>query len=184
MDPRTARTRQAALRSALDLLLEEGLDAVTHGRVATRADLGRRTLYRHWPTRRELLHDTLAGASFPTGRPTGDLRADVRRHLEQLRDALVDGPLATIVVALAARSATDPEIAALRTRLVEAGCEPLRELLRTHAADGDPTFDVEVRVAELEGPLFYVVCVRGLVPDDALLDDLVDRVLAPGPTPG
>lgn len=177
MDPRVGRTREAVLRAALDLLLEDGLDAVTHAQVAARADVGRRTMYRHWPSRHDLLHDTLAGASFPTIRPTGDLRTDVRSHLEQLRDALVGGPLATIVVTLAERSAGDADMALLRSRLVQAGCAPLREMLTAARPTGTAEVDIETQVAELEGPLFYTVCIQGRVPDDALVDDLVERVL-------
>ncbi|MCY7342004.1 MAG: TetR/AcrR family transcriptional regulator [Pseudonocardia sp.] len=182
MDPRARRTRESVLRASRELLLEGGLDVITHAQVATRAQVGRRTMYRHWPSRHDLLHDTLAGASFPTIRPTGDLRADVRTHLEQLRDALVHGPLAVIVLALGERSASDPDIASLRARLVEAGCAPLRELLGASRQPGAPA--VDTLIAELEGPLFYTVCIQGRVPDEALIDDLVDRVLASHPADG
>ena len=178
MDPRIGRTREAVLQAALELLLEGGLDAVTHARVAASAHVGRRTMYRHWPTRHDLLHDALAGASFPTTQPTGDVRVDVRSHLEQLRDALVAGPLAMIVVALAERSAGDPDMAQLRSRLVQAGCAPLREMLRAAHQASTSVVDVETQVAELEGPLFYTVCIQGRAPDDALIDDLVERVLS------
>ena len=178
MDPRVERTRQTVLTSARELMLADGLDAVTYARLAEHAGVGRRTLYRHWPSRTVLLHEVLGGASFPTWEPTGDLRADARRHLEQLRVALVDGPLAVIVVALAERSTTDPAVASLRTSLVESGCAPLRRLLEDAQRRGElPAGDVATRIAELEGPLFYVVCIQGGIPTDALLDDLVDRVL-------
>lgn len=182
VDPRVVRTVDAVLTAARGLMVEAGLEAVTHQRVAQRAGVGRRTMYRHWPSRSELLHDALSGTSFPTHEPTGDLRADVRAHLEQLRDALVHGSLAFVVLALGERSAVDPEFAELRTRLVDAGCAPLRGVLRSAAERGElPGADVEQLVAELEGPLFYLVCVRGETPPDALLDALVARVaeLAP-----
>lgn len=179
MDPRVGRTRHAVLDSARELMLETGLDAVTHLQVAERSGVARRTLYRHWPTRGDLLHDVLAGASYPTYTRTGDVRTDVRAHLRQLRDALVDGPLALVVMALAERSRTDPDLAALREELVEAGCAPLRELLEDARRSGELATvpdDPDTLVAEIEGPLFYVVCVRGQVPTDELLEDLVRRV--------
>lgn len=179
VDPRVVRTVDAVLTAARGLMVEAGLEAITHQKVAQRAGVGRRTVYRHWPTRSELLHDALSGASFPTYEPTGDLAADVRTHLDQLRDALVHGPLAFVVLALGERSTIDPEFAALRARLVDAGCEPLRRVLGEAAQRGDlPGADVEQLVAELEGPLFYLVCVRGEAPSDALLDSLVNRVTA------
>lgn len=182
VDPRVERTRRAVLHGARELMLESGLDAVTHLLVAERSGVARRTLYRHWPTRGDLLYDVLAGASFPTYPRTGDVLRDVREHVLQLRDALVDGPLAHIVMALGERSRADPELAALRDELVGEGCAPLRDLLVDARDRGalltDAPDDIETIVAEIEGPLFYVVCVRGQVPSDELLDDLVRSVPA------
>jgi AcrR family transcriptional regulator len=182
MDPRAERTRNAALKAALALLLQEGPAAVNHARVAERSGVGRRTMYRHWATRRDLLHDTLSGASFPVSDFTGDVTADVRRHLEQLRSALVDGPLAGIVITLAANNGRDPELESLRSRLVEAGCAPLRRILGQRSGSppgtGHGTEHIELLIAELEGPLFYCVCIKNEIPSDALIDDLVDRVLS------
>ncbi len=45
-DPRVVRTRQRALDAGARLLLETGIDAVTHAQVAEVAGVGRRTLYR------------------------------------------------------------------------------------------------------------------------------------------
>lgn len=179
MDPRRERTQSLVLVAGRDLFAEEGLDAVTYSRIANRSGVGRRTLYRHWPHRAELIRDVLGGTSFATWRPTNDLRSDVRTHLEQLRAALVDGPLATIVLTLGERGRRHPDVAELRDRLMTDGCAPLRELLLRAAADGELAPDApsaEILAAELEGPLFHLACLQGRAPDDALLDDLVARL--------
>ena len=58
-DPRAVRSREAMLAAARRLLAEEGLDAVTHQRVAQEAGVGRATVYRHWPRTDQLLLDAM-----------------------------------------------------------------------------------------------------------------------------
>ena len=48
-DARIVRTRADVDRTALAILVEEGLEALTHARVAERAGYSKTTLYRHWP---------------------------------------------------------------------------------------------------------------------------------------
>jgi AcrR family transcriptional regulator len=179
VDPRVARTRAAILTAGRALLAEGGLAAVTHLHVADRAGVGRRSVYRHWPSRDDLLHDVLSSASAPTWRPTDDLAVDVLAHLRELRDALVHGPLALVVAALAERSAVDASYVPLRDRLVESGCAPLRNRLQVAVTHGvlPAEADLDGMLARLEGPLFYEVLVRGRAPDDALLDQVLDQVV-------
>lgn len=175
MDARIARTRETVLAAALAVLLDEGLLAVTPTRVAERSGVARRTLYRHWPTADDLVHDALAGASFPTYPVTGVLEDDLRAHLEQLRDALQHGPLSYILLALGERAAVDPAMARLRDRLVEQGCAPLRALLTGHGVDADQLDDL---VDELEGPVLASALVHGRPASESLLSAVAARVAA------
>lgn len=174
------RTRAAALSAAGRLLVTEGLDSVTHQRVAELASVGRRTLYRHWSDQDSLLHDVLAGAEYPVGSRTGDLRADLTAHLEALRRALVDGPLRYVVLALNERATVRPELRPLRDRLTARGCAPLRDLLAEAVADGrlPSHLDLQWAVSAVEGPLFYRSLVGGEdVPAEAV-PPIVDGFLA------
>ncbi|WP_439564776.1 TetR/AcrR family transcriptional regulator [Microcella sp.] len=171
MDARIARTRESVLAAARTVLLDEGLLAVTPTRVAEVSGVARRTIYRHWPGSHELLHDALASASFPTSARTGDLAADLRTHLEQLRAALHPGPLAFILLAMGERAAVDPDMRALRSRLVEQGCAPLRAMLLDHGLDPAAVDDA---VIELEGPVMTSALVHGRPASDALLARIVE----------
>lgn len=178
MDARITRTRDTVLAAALAVLLDEGLTAVTPTRVAERSGVARRTLYRHWPTADDLVHDALANASFPTYPRTGDPARDVRAHLEQLRTALQFGPLSYILLALGERAAVDPAMALVRDRLVAQGCAPLRSLLADHGVEPERITDL---VDELEGPVLASALVHGRAASDAVIDGLVARaVAAPG----
>jgi AcrR family transcriptional regulator len=180
VDPRVARTRESALEAATRLLLRDGLDAVTHQKVAAEAGVGRRTLYRHWPDPEALLQDTLAGAAYPVTGRTGELRSDLLIHLEALRQALVHGPLRYVVLALNERAAVRPELRPLRDRLTEGGCRPLVELLTAAVRDGrlPGDLDVDAAVAALEGPLFYRSLVRAETVPAAVVGQVVDDFLA------
>ncbi len=170
MDARITRTRTAVLDAARAVLLADGLAAVTPTRVAEVSGVARRTIYRHWPSPDDLLHDALAGASFPTYERTGDLATDLHAHLEQLRAALTHGPLAYILHALGERAAIEPTLASLRARLVDSGCAPLRDLLAEHGASV-PLIDE--LVLDLEGPVFSAVLVHGVPVTDEHLVRLV-----------
>src|SRR6266702_4637101 len=64
-DPRAARSREAILAAAFDLLAREGPGAITHQRVAQQAGVGRATVYRHWAAPEDLLRDVLFSAELP-----------------------------------------------------------------------------------------------------------------------
>jgi AcrR family transcriptional regulator len=179
VDPRVTRTRDLALNSARSLLLSGGIASVTHLLVAEHSGLGRKTLYRHWPTASDLMYETFASANFPQSERTGELRADLVAHLEALRRALVDGPLVYLVHALNEKAAHDPEIASLRDRLTSEGCEPIRVILRAAVKTKElPRIDIEEAASQLEGPLFYRTLVRNEVVPPRVITRIVDHFLA------
>jgi AcrR family transcriptional regulator len=179
VDPRVTRTREVALRSAQTLLLRKGLSAVTHLHVAEHSGVGRKTLYRHWPTSHDLIYETFSSANFPQAQRTGNLRADLLAHLEALRVALVDGPLSYLIHALNERATTDDNIAELRDRLTAEGCEPIREILRDAIRTKTlrARLDIEDAASHLEGPLFYRTLVRNETVPARLVTKLVDQFL-------
>ena len=183
LDPRAERTRARALAGAQTLLLRNGLDAVTHAHVAEVSNVGRRTLYRHWPDRRSLLHDTLAQTRAPDQNPAADLPSALRTHLMALDAALVQGPLAYIVAALVERAEHDASFDSLRAELVRSGCAPLESQLHVAVERGElpKDLDVEASVAVLEGPVFHAGLVRRSPTPRARIDEVVDRFLAAPP---
>jgi AcrR family transcriptional regulator len=178
-DPRIVRTRDTALRSAGTLLLKDGIASVTHVNVAEHSGVARKTLYRHWPTSDDLLYDTFSEANFPQAARTGDLRTDLLAHLEALRRALVDGPLAYVIHALNERAAHDPAIAQLRDRLTQEGCAPIRRILADAVRTGQlKRLDIEEAASLIEGPLFYRTLVRNEAVTRRTITKLVDEFLA------
>ena len=63
-DARVVRTRNDVSRAALHVLTEQGWDAVTHAHLARTAGYSRATLYKHWPTRTDLITSTIVVIIF------------------------------------------------------------------------------------------------------------------------
>ncbi len=67
-DRRTAKTRQALMGAFVELMLAEGIDAVTVDAVAARANVGRSTFYAHFKGRDGILEESLRFPSLPLAR--------------------------------------------------------------------------------------------------------------------
>src|ERR1019366_2515587 len=78
LDPRVVRTRTAVLEAAIDLLAERGYSGFSVEGVVEATGIAKTTLYRHWPTRDDLLAAVigqLGGAGELPG--TGSVRQDL-----------------------------------------------------------------------------------------------------------
>lgn len=175
-----ARTRARVHEAVFALLQDEGLDAVTHMRVAQSAGVGRATLYRHWPSREELILETLASAKGPPQAPTtGDLRTDLITHLSMLQDGLCQERFGSVITSLVGRADWDPVAERLLAGLCDKGTRHITALLSAAAADGRIRADlvVEEAVARLVGPIVFTRLVVRREIDEAFVVRLVDDVL-------
>jgi AcrR family transcriptional regulator len=180
LDPRVGRTRQVALAAALRLLLDEGWDALTHVRLASASGVSRMTLYRHWPTRLELLHDALQEAADVQHAPiSGDLRKDLKRELDLLRTQLLSPDKGKLLATLIQHAQSDAQIARLRDESVREGCSGVARILSAGVAAGTlpADLDVEAAVTWLVGPLVYRVLVNGQRLAPAFVDDVAENFL-------
>src|SRR5215475_5803819 len=89
---RSQRARQAILAATTDLIGEVGYAKLAVEAIATRAGVGKQTIYRWWPDKGAVVLDAylaLVGAdqglSFPD---SGDLGTDLRRILGSTVDSL------------------------------------------------------------------------------------------------
>ena len=149
VDPRVARTRHAVLTTAREVLLDEGWEGVTLGRVAERSGYARTTLYRHWPQRLDLLRDLIREeARLAHTTPTGNLRDDLVAELEAFRVAVSSTGLGRVMIAIGQQARDDAEgqLAELATQVRDAvsmNVETRRSLLQATAAQisasGAPT---------------------------------------------
>jgi AcrR family transcriptional regulator len=172
--PGVARTRATILRAARCLLFDEGLEALSHRRVAELAGVGRATVYRHWPDRVRLLRDACAtemGAIHTT--PTGELREDLLAELEVLRVALAELGVGRVLVSCADRGPWEPELAEAKTALVREGVSTIRAILVAAQLRGllGPDHDVDEAVSRVVGPIAF----RYLALDQVIPSEAVER---------
>ncbi|PYP75396.1 MAG: hypothetical protein DMD35_21385 [Gemmatimonadetes bacterium] len=157
--PRSEQARRAIISAGLEIVRDEGYQAMTIDAVAKRSGVARTTIYRWWPSCAMLLIDVfleLAAVEAPS--PTGPdpLRAI---RLELRRIAVVSNALVgRVLLALLGAAQHDP---AVRTALLERVIRPRREAsaraVRDAQARGLIRDDVNPYVAVdlLYGPIFY-----------------------------
>lgn len=177
-DPRAARSREAIIGAARDLLRSHGPRAVTHQRVAQQAGVGRATVYRHWPRPDQLLLDVMAEAGLPFFRePRTPVRAWFRGQVRDLADELAMPEVAAVALTLMQEAVWDEQVADRRDRFVGTLTHRIGAALTlaVEAGELDPAPDPDDVAAMLVGPVLYRTALQGRAVDDAFLDDLVGR---------
>lgn len=88
----TPETEAAVLTAALELLLSEGVGALSAKRVHQESGVSRSTVYRHWPTQRHLLRASVGVSAEPPVPSAGDLAQDLHAAVDVLCDRIRDKP--------------------------------------------------------------------------------------------
>jgi AcrR family transcriptional regulator len=180
-DARIAARTLAAVHEALrSLFAEEGPAALTHQRVAQRAEVGRATIYRHWPRSVDLVTEALSVVEQPVFRSReGPLRAWLGGELARFAADLAQ-PAATQFVATVIGTADQVQaVADLRDDLLHRISAVLRSGLAAEEATGEPgsRLDPDELLARLLGPVIFRVSIQQAAVDRDLIDRLVDGAL-------
>jgi len=177
-----ARSR-AILDATIELLAEVGYDRMTMDTVASRAKASKATIYRHWPDKTALVLDALRrrGSIVPDLPDTGSLRGDLKLYVRESATATA-GTAGSLVVALLAVAAHDPELEALLAQQFHYEQLPgIIALVDRARKRGEVSPDVDhLLIGEvLPGMLIMHLLVLGLPGDELFVDSLVDDVLMP-----
>lgn len=123
--PRSELADRAILRAATQVLAERGLGGMSIEEVASRAGVGKATIYRRWSSRGTLALDAFL-AEFQEQQPppdTGTLRGDMLAALRAWIRSVTQTSAGAMLAGLIAEAQQDPGLAAAwRERVVE----PLR----------------------------------------------------------
>ncbi|MFI9046197.1 TetR/AcrR family transcriptional regulator [Streptomyces sp. NPDC053427] len=149
---RSERSRHAIFDAALALVGEVGYDKLTIEGIASRAGVGKQTIYRWWPSKAAVLLDAFTdsvGEDYEQGLPdTGDLAADLKFVLRATADEFNDVAWQAPYRALAAAGANDEELSrTFVTRLLEPGIRVYADRIRAAQESGEVAADVDPRVA-------------------------------------
>lgn len=180
--PRDDSREQAILASALTLLTEVGYEALTVEAVARRAQASKKTIYRRWSGKRELV---VAAVTSIQGDPledvdTGTLRGDLLALCHRLADTL-RGSQGPLVLALLQSTTEDPDLCDLfETGAGHTGARLPDEVLARAVARGElPESARAYGYDEVAGATMILRALTGYRLDAAYLEHLVDAVLLP-----
>ncbi len=180
---RSDRARIAVLHAADDLLVERGYASVTIEGIAARAGVAKQTIYRWWPSKFEILMDTLLedAAGVLAIPDTGTFAQDLRQHLRQLADLLSARPPGRVMLALIGQAQHDAGVArAFQQRFGDERRARDRIIAERALARGEiaPGTDLDLVIDMVYGPLYHRVLLTGLPVDGPFIDGPVDHVLA------
>ena len=171
------------LHAADDLLVERGFGGVTIEGIAARAGVAKQTIYRWWPSKVDVLLDTLVDdASRQLVVPdTGSAIDDTRRYLRVLARFLTREPAGKVLLALLGEAQHDAEMAGVfHHRYLDPQREREREMLERGIAAGQlpAALDVDAALDALSGPIVYRALTGAPIPRsfvDGLVADILDR---------
>ncbi|KOU34986.1 TetR/AcrR family transcriptional regulator [Streptomyces sp. WM6378] len=182
---RDEAARLAVLHAADDLLAEHGFGGLTVEAIARRAGVAKQTIYRWWPSKVEILLDTLiedSEKSLPV--PTGQVTADsIRGYLRAFARFLTRDPAGKVLLALLAQAQHDPDTAeSFHKRYLAPRRTQERDML-ARAIDADeisPELGPDATMDALVGPIVYRALTGASMPR-GLVDTLVEDLLRPRP---
>ncbi|MEZ0363437.1 TetR/AcrR family transcriptional regulator [Mycobacterium sp. pUA109] len=110
--PRDAHLHATILAAARELVVGGGYAELAMESVAARAGVSKKTLYRRWPSKADLVAEAVLdaygrGGSFAVA-DTGDLRADLKVWLTEHAEFIADPVNAGLIRALIAAAAASP----------------------------------------------------------------------------
>lgn len=179
--PRSEQAHQAILDATRDLLIAVGYDQLRLEHVATRAGVGKATIYRRWSSKEELAQALLEELASPllevpdTGDTQSELLRVVTNAIARL-EAMAFGP---VVRALLSQIAMNPLLGdPFREQVVRPRREQVNRVIQRGICRGDLRADANDGVATelLLGPVYFRLVFGGTL-NEAFAVQIVDRVL-------
>jgi AcrR family transcriptional regulator len=179
---RNEQARIAVMHAADDLLAERGFAGVTIEGIAARAGVAKQTIYRWWPSKVEVLLDTLIEDSQQSLAvpDTGSTIEDARRYLRSLAAFITGDPAGKVLLALIGEAQHDREMAGVfHARYLDPQRRQEQAMLARGVASGElpPDLDIDRALDALSGPVFYRALVTGGPISPAFTDALVADAL-------
>jgi len=183
---RDENARLSVLHAADDLLVEHGFGGVTIEGIAARAGVAKQTIYRWWPSKVDILLDTLiedAGRHLVIP-DAGSAVESTRRYLRSLARFLTKNPAGKVMLALIGEAQHDQQMAHnFHVRYLDSQRQAEREMLKRGVASGELSTDLDIDAAldALCGPILYRALTEVSIPRafiDRLIADNLERYYA------
>ncbi len=153
--PRSEEAHQAILDATLSLLAEVGYSALTVEGVASKAGVGKATIYRRWPSKLPLVVEAFGGLPALQDVDTGNLVGDLQRMLRSYLELFNTTPLAAVLPSLAGERAHNPELSELFDPVLKGRRQPLVAVLERAVARGEIPAETDLELAAdlIVGPI-------------------------------
>jgi AcrR family transcriptional regulator len=179
---RSERSHKAIIRATQELLVERGYRKLTIEAVASRAGVGKQTIYRWWPSRAALVLEAyLAGSDAVSPPPdSGSTRKDVRALIGWLSAVLAEPTGGRVVAGLVGDLQHDHDLAeGFRRDVVPARRQAMLAALERGRERGEIRADADLPLAvdTLHGAVFYRLLLSGEPLDAEFAGRVADQVL-------
>src|SRR5579862_4894117 len=180
VDDRVRRSKASVLMVTAELLTETGLGGVSVDEVARRSGVAKTTIYRHWPTRSDLLMEACSQLGTEQEVPdTGSVEGDISALLTNLAELLRTARWASVVPSVIDAAERDADIAAIHSRLQRGHARPFQKVITRAKRNGEISRNVDsaAMIAALIGPLFYRRWFSRESLDATVVKDVVRRAI-------
>ena len=163
--------RSRILAAATAVFAERDFHRVQMSEVATRAGVGKATIYRRWRSKEALCLDLLMELASPHIHvfDVGDTRAELRQAVENARRALTETPFGPVIRTLLSQIAVNPSIGdPFRDTIVQARRDEIGRIVARGIDRGDLRADADPDVATelLVGPVYFRLVFGGRLDAD------------------
>jgi AcrR family transcriptional regulator len=180
--PRSDRAHQAILQATMEVLSQEGYRAMTIEAIAARAGVGKKTIYRWWPSKAAVALEALVSYTevHVLFSDTGSLEGDLLTYFELSFPGL-QGKSGTVLSGLVAEAQLDQEFALefQQTFIVPRKAE-LVVLLQRGVQRGElaPDTNLEVLADLIYGAKWYRFLLYPAPLDDVFAREIVKLILS------
>ncbi|MDH3211576.1 MAG: TetR/AcrR family transcriptional regulator, partial [Myxococcales bacterium] len=177
--PRSEEAHKAILDATLELLVEVGFSALTVEGVATRAGVGKATIYRRWPSKLPLVVEAFRQLPQLEEVDTGNLVDDLKQMLQSYLQLFYTTPLAAVLPSLAGERAHDPQLSERFDPVIQGRRQPLVRALERAVERGElsPDLDLDLAADLVVGPIAVRLFFTGAKLSPRMVGPMVDLAL-------
>jgi AcrR family transcriptional regulator len=177
--PRSEEAHRAILDATLELLVEVGFSAMTVEGVASRAGVGKATIYRRWASKLPLVVEAFGQLPGFEEVDTGNLAEDLKKMLRSYLQVFHSSPLSAVLPSLAGERTHNPELSELFEPVSKDRRQPLvRAFERAVDRDEVPRdLDVELAADLVVGPIAVALFFKGGRIHPRMVGPIVDLAL-------
>jgi AcrR family transcriptional regulator len=178
--PRSDEAHTAILEATLELLAKVGFSALTVEGVASRAGVGKATIYRRWPSKLPLVVEAFGLLPAFEEVDSGDLVNDLKRMLRSYLELFNTTALGTVLPSLVGERRHNQALSKLLDPVLRERRQPLVRALERAVARGELPADLDLDVAAdlIVGPIAVRLFFSGGKLSSRLVDPMVDLALA------